>query len=199
MIKSLDKRISYTQVVDIDAHAGSLARKNGHEYFCGRIEDFRSDQKFDLVLLLNLIEHVEDPHQVLIALQNMLSPNGLIVVKTPNYDSLDARIFKNRNWGGYHCPRHWVIFSKESFEKLLQRTNLSVANFSYTQGAPFWTISTLFWLSKNFKWIHIGKDRPTYSHPIASVLNAFFAILDFIRVRFYKTSQMFFLLKNSGK
>lgn len=191
----LDTRISFTQVVDINRSAGEMAKKHGHEYFCGRIEDFTTHHKFDLVLLLNLIEHVENPHKVLTAIENMLSPNGLILVKTPNYDSLDARIFRYRNWGGYHCPRHWVLFSKESFGKLLARTNLSAIYFSYTQGAPFWMISTLYWLSKKIKRIHISKERPTYSHPLASFLNAVFALIDFARIPFSKTSQMFFLLQ----
>lgn len=194
-IEKLDRRITYTQIVDINTTAGELANKKGHEYFCGRIEDFVSSQKFDLVLLLNLIEHVEDPKTVLANIENMLAPDGVILVKTPNYDSFDAKIFRNRNWGGYHCPRHWVLFSKKSFEKLLERTNLKIQNFSYTQGAPFWTISVLYWLSAISGWIAINKERPTYSHPIASILNAIFAAFDFARMPFFKTSQMFFLLR----
>src|ERR1700733_14336948 len=65
VIRSVSDKVSFTQVVDLDENAERLAKENGHEYFRGRIEDFESTQKFDFVLLLNLIEHVENPLAVL--------------------------------------------------------------------------------------------------------------------------------------
>ena len=121
IIKRSDPRINITQVVDIDKNAEQTAIKNGHKYFCGRIEEFNGQGKFDLILLLNLIEHVKSPLDVLVKLKDLLLPQGIILVKTPNYNSLDARLFKNKNWGGYHCPRHWVIFERESFLQLAQK------------------------------------------------------------------------------
>jgi len=41
---------------------------------------------------------VRDPVAVLQKMSGMLAPDGLILIKTPNYDSLDARIFRHRNW-----------------------------------------------------------------------------------------------------
>ena len=145
-VRASDPRVEFTQVVDFDAGAAELARRNGHSYFCGRIEDFEANRTFDLILVLNLIEHVQDPLAVLKKLRARLAPHGAILVKTPNYDSLDARLFRHRNWGGYHAPRHWVLFTRESFERLGRRAGLRVHSFSYTQGAPFWSTSILFML-----------------------------------------------------
>jgi 2-polyprenyl-3-methyl-5-hydroxy-6-metoxy-1,4-benzoquinol methylase len=190
-------RITRTMIVDLDEHAATLAREKGHEYFCGRIESFESDTRFDVVMLLNLIEHVEDPGRVLRKIRAMLNPKGVLLVKTPNWDALDARVFRHANWAGYHCPRHWVLFTKESFAALAAECGLEVAEFSFTQGAPFWTASLLHWLSKRGI-VAITRERPVVYHPLFGIFNAMFAALDFMRMPFARTSQMFFVLRPAG-
>jgi len=196
VIQSISPRVKYTQVVDIDPDAEALAKQNGHNYFCGRIEDFNTTEKFDFVLLLNLIEHVSDPLAVLNKIQNILTDDGVVLIKTPNYDALDARLFRNKNWGGLHCPRHWVIFSKESFELVAQKAGLKIKSFSYTQGAPFWTVSVLAWMNKK-KWVSITAERPAYRHPLFPVFLGLFAAFDLLRKPFAKTSQMFIILSKA--
>ena len=51
-------------------------------------------KKYNLILLLNLIEHIADPTATLKKLTEYLEPGGIILIKTPNIDSLDFRIFK---------------------------------------------------------------------------------------------------------
>jgi 2-polyprenyl-3-methyl-5-hydroxy-6-metoxy-1,4-benzoquinol methylase len=193
-VRACDARVAFTQVVDFDSGAAALATKNGHAYFCGRIEDFETDRTFDLILLLNLIEHVRDPLAVLQKLRAHLSPHGEILVKTPNYDSLDARLFRHRNWGGYHAPRHWVLFTRESFERLAHRAGLCVESFRYTQGAPFWSTSILFMLAE---WgvIRVTRERPAVYHPLFPFLAGAAAAFDFVRAPFSKLSQMVIVLR----
>lgn len=194
-VKRIDPRVGLTQVVDLDLAAAVIAEKNGHHFFEGRIQDFRSDICFDFVLLLNLIEHVENPCEVLIKIRTMLSPKGVVLVKTPNYDSLDARLFRHTNWGGYHCPRHWVLFERGGFTEMAARAGLQVETFHYTQGAPFWATSVLFWLAERGA-VSITRERPAVYHPLFPLLNAIFAAFDFLRGFLgAKTSQMFFVLR----
>ncbi len=193
-MRELDPRIQFTQVVDLDAAAEAAARANGHEYFCGRAEDFVSDRRFDLILMFNLIEHVEDPRALLTKMRGLLSPNGRILLKTPNTDSLDARVFRHGNWAGYHCPRHWVLFTRESLIALAAEVGLTVAEFRYTQGAPFWAASVLYRLHLRGVTL-LGKDRPAWYHPLFGPISAVFALFDFMRMPFSKPSQMFLTLR----
>ena len=194
VVRKSDSRVVFTQVVDFDPAAADLARKNGHEYFCGRFEEFRTEKTFDFILMLNLIEHVENPFEILSKARAMLSPHGRLLIKTLNFDALDAKIFRHKNWGGYHCPRHWVIFTKESFVEIAKKAGLSVAQFTYTQGAPFWASSVLFMLDR-LGLVSITKERPVMFHPLFSLFGAAFAAFDFLRKPFAKTSQMFVVLK----
>jgi 2-polyprenyl-3-methyl-5-hydroxy-6-metoxy-1,4-benzoquinol methylase len=193
VLKKTDKRVSFVQIVDIDPASKGIANAKGHAYFEGTIEEFTTDKKFDLILMLNLIEHVADPLAVLKKAESLLYPGGIIVVKTPNTNSLDARLYKKTYWGGLHCPRHWIIFSEKSFRHLLNSTKLKVKKLIYTQGAPFWAFSIIALLHRR-KIVHITPGKPIVFHWLFAPLSAVFAIFDFIRSPFAKTSQMFIVL-----
>lgn len=189
-----DKRIYHTQVVDIDNIARATAEKNGHHYFCGTIESFEDEKAYDIILMLNLIEHVANPKEVLKKAASLLSNNGKIIIKTPNYKSLDANLFKQSYWGGLHCPRHWVLFTKKSFLNIADECNLRINHFTYTQGAPFWSFSILHWLHKR-KWIKADKSHPIIYHPLFGVISMVAAVFDFVRKPFAPLSQMFIVLQ----
>jgi SAM-dependent methyltransferase len=188
--RAVEPRLKHTAVVEIDAKAREGAEKHGHAFHLSRVEEFRSDRKYDLILLLNLIEHVDDPVAVLASMKQLLAPGGKILAKTPNHDSLDARLFRNRSWGGYHCPRHWVIFTPESFAGAIERAGLKVDKIEFTQGAPFWAVSALEWLGRKGV-VRIDRAHPMCSHPLFGPLLAGFAALDMARKPFARTSQMF--------
>ena len=192
-LRDADRRIGRTVVVDFDADAEAAARAAGHEYVRGRIEDATVRGTFDVILLLNLIEHVSDPLAVLTKARALLAPTGVLVIKTPNYRSLDARIFRRRNWGGYHCPRHWVLFTRASFERVARAAGLRVVRAQYTQGAPFWTVSVLAWLDARGA-ARITTERPAWMHPLYAPLAALFAAIDFARGLAFPLSQMTFSL-----
>ena len=194
LAKNIDDRIIVTQIVDIDSNARKIAEEKGHRYFTGRIEEFSSSEKFDLVLLLNLLEHVANPLLVLKKIEQALKPGGIVLIKTPNIHSLDAGLFRKKYWGGLHCPRHWIIFSENSFRRMLTTTNLKITELKYTQGGPFWAFSIITWLSKK-RFVKTGKESPIIFHPLFPFLSSLFAAFDFIRRPFAKTSQMFIILK----
>lgn len=193
VMKKTDKRIGLTQIVDIDTQAKNIAEEKGHTYFEGMIETFTTDKRFHLILMLNLVEHVADPLAVLQKAESLLAPGGIIVIKTPNTVSWDARLYKKSYWGGLHCPRHWTIFSEKSFRILLQSTGLKIKTLQYTQGAPFWAFSIMASLSRK-KIIRTSAKRPIIFHWLFAPLSAVFAVFDFARKPFVKTSQMFILL-----
>lgn len=197
LVRQSDPRVAFTQVVDMDAKAKKRAVAKGHAYFQGTIERFSGPRKFHLVLMINLIEHVQDPVKVLQKVQKLLAPGGLLLIKTPNTDSWDARLFRRSNWGGYHCPRHWVLFDESSFKKALSRTRLELSSLTYTQGAPFWAQSVMMAL-RRMGLVSYAKEKPLVYHSLFGPLAALFAAFDILRGILFKTSQMFIVLKNPG-
>jgi SAM-dependent methyltransferase len=196
LVRASDPRPMSTQVVDIDPDAKNAAEQAGHRYFLGPIEEFEGERRYDLILMLNFIEHVRRPNEILAKARCLLSQGGLLLIKTPNFASLDARIFRHRSWGGYHTPRHFVLFNRDSFERLAGTQGLRVRSFSYTQGAPFWTVSVLNEL-RRVGLVAVSRGRPSVYHPLVPILQVMFAGLDFIRRPFGPLSQMVFVLESA--
>ncbi|MEK6272617.1 MAG: class I SAM-dependent methyltransferase [Actinomycetota bacterium] len=130
-------------VVDIDPKSVEAAKARGLEGVACRFEDFETDRRFDLVLMLNLVEHVADPIALLRKARGLLEPGGLVWLQTPNFRALDGRVFRHHNWAGYHCPRHWVIFSETGLPRALSAAGLEPAWFTRAQGGAFWAASLL--------------------------------------------------------
>jgi SAM-dependent methyltransferase len=197
-VKACSSRVTFTQCVDLDESAQAEAVSRGHAYHLGGIEQFKTDRRFDLILALNLIEHVRDPGLVLRRIETLLAPSGQALIKTPNFEALDARLFRHRSWAGYHTPRHFVLFNRRSFAGLAEQSGLSVKSASYTQGAPFWSVSVLDAM-RRLGLVKISAQRPAIYHPLTPLLQASFAAFDFARAPFAPLSQMVFTLGRLGQ
>jgi 2-polyprenyl-3-methyl-5-hydroxy-6-metoxy-1,4-benzoquinol methylase len=196
LMRKADPRIYRTQIVDIDFAAKMRAEHHGHTYFCGKIEEFDTADKFDVILMLNLIEHVADPYAVLAKARSLLTPRGRLYIKTPNFQALDARIFRHRSWGGYHCPRHFIIFSRQSIHRAMESSGLRVIKLAFTQGAPFWSVSVLNQL-RRWGLVSVSARRPAIYHPIIPLLQAAGAAFDFARQPFSQLSQMIVIAESA--
>jgi 2-polyprenyl-3-methyl-5-hydroxy-6-metoxy-1,4-benzoquinol methylase len=83
------------------------------------------DQKFDVITLWHVLEHIYDLHNTLNTLKEKLANHGTIFIAVPNWQSFDASRYQNQ-WAGYDVPRHVWHFSKASMTQLLENTGLRV-------------------------------------------------------------------------
>lgn len=78
------------------------------------------NERYDVITLSHVIEHVGDPNDALLRLQGALKPGGRLWLETPNLGSLGYRLF-GRNWRGLEPPRHLVLFNPRSLRESLAR------------------------------------------------------------------------------
>jgi 2-polyprenyl-3-methyl-5-hydroxy-6-metoxy-1,4-benzoquinol methylase len=55
-------------------------------------EEFNTDEKFDLIVMGFILEHVDDPIQILSHFKKFLTPEGKIFVAVPNAEVLNRRL-----------------------------------------------------------------------------------------------------------
>lgn len=55
-------------------------------------EDYSSDEKFDLIVMGFILEHVDDPIQILNHYRQFLNPNGKLFLAVPNAEVLNRRL-----------------------------------------------------------------------------------------------------------
>lgn len=83
------------------------------------------NQKFDVITLWHVLEHVENLQEYIIALQKLLSKNGRLIIAVPNYKSHDATFYKEY-WAAFDVPRHLWHFSQTSIYKLFAEVNMTI-------------------------------------------------------------------------
>ena len=131
------------------------------------------DRFFDVVTLWDVLEHLHDPKAQLREIYRILKPDGFIIFRVPNANSLDAKLFK-QYWAGLDAPRHLYVFTFDTLNKLLTSTGFRIIDKNTNSGSyPTFLISLRFYMvcnriSKIVKqWI-----MKILSHPICRLLTA---------------------------
>lgn len=97
--------------VDPDPRAVAGCRAQGFEVLCGGIEQLAGQEnRFDVITLNHVIEHLHDPVSILAGCHELLKPGGRLWLETPNIESSGLRRF-GENWRGLEAPRHLVLFN----------------------------------------------------------------------------------------
>jgi 2-polyprenyl-3-methyl-5-hydroxy-6-metoxy-1,4-benzoquinol methylase len=128
--------------LDASEKAVEAAIKSGIKAHFGTAEnnDLPADS-YDLAFLIQTIEHVEKPDQVLPAICRVLKPGGKLIIVTDNTDSLDFKLFKNGYWGGYHFPRHWNLFNRHALTQLAEKSGFAVDEMTTIVSPVNWVYS----------------------------------------------------------
>lgn len=82
--------------------------------------------QYDFALLLEVIEHVPDPHAIMAELSDLVRPGGLVLITTPAVDNLLGRHLPSQ-CAHYTAPSHISLFTEASMERLLDRHSMRIA------------------------------------------------------------------------
>jgi 2-polyprenyl-3-methyl-5-hydroxy-6-metoxy-1,4-benzoquinol methylase len=126
--------------VDVSPEACAIAKRRGLDVMCGTLEELRTEERFDLIFMSHVIEHVLDPLATVRAATALLAPGGVLHVETPNVGSLDARLW-GRHWGLVHYPRHLHLFERSTIRRLLEQGGLEAVRTSWEINSCGWAIS----------------------------------------------------------
>jgi 2-polyprenyl-3-methyl-5-hydroxy-6-metoxy-1,4-benzoquinol methylase len=94
---------------------------------------------FDAIVMSHVIEHVADPQATIEECYRLLSPNGTLVMLTPNTESLGHRWFV-RNWLHLDPPRHLNLFNRSNLPKLCSDVGFPAVRCVTTPRDANWTL-----------------------------------------------------------
>lgn len=120
-------------------------------------------ETYDIVCMFMVIEHLNNPDEILKEIYNVLNPGGIFICETPNAN--DALITK------YECSKfkdftywseHVILFTSETLEKLLLRNGYETKLNTQIQRYPL--ANHLYWLSQgkpggHVKWAEINDEK----------------------------------------
>lgn len=118
-------------------------KRYGIELFNGTLDGFpRQSESWDIVTLLDLIEHIADPAAFLRQVNGLMSDGGLLVIVTPDIDSLAARLMQRRWW--HHRIAHIQFFPLKTMNRLLQDCGFEIE----MKRRYAWHFSSLYLVSR---------------------------------------------------
>lgn len=134
-----------------------------------------ADMHFDMIMLLQLIEHLWEPEKSVQRMADALKPGGHILIETPNTDGWDRRFFADGAWGGYYFPRHLNLYNFQRLADLLRKSGLSIVSQKNLPAPLIWIYSLQALVQQRFGW----RSKLSAVFGVKNLLLiGFFAVLD---------------------
>lgn len=140
------------------------------------------EEQFDVITMWHVLEHVPNLEQYITQLNQILKPNGTLIIAVPNHKSYDAKYY-GKFWAAYDVPRHLWHFSQKSIKLLFAKENMKVIQTLPMKLDSFYVSL----LSEKYK---KGK-----SHPIKAFFIGLKSNMKALRTKEY--SSLIYVLKNS--
>jgi 2-polyprenyl-3-methyl-5-hydroxy-6-metoxy-1,4-benzoquinol methylase len=125
------------RVTGVDIHEPSIAYASAHNLFqnarflCQDFADFSSNEFFDVVVLSDILEHVEEPLHIIRTAMTHLAPGGMVLVCIPNgygpYENEQRFLRVTRLNKLIEGVIHWG-------KRLMQRRMEKQAEYNYDSG-----------------------------------------------------------------
>jgi SAM-dependent methyltransferase len=114
-----------TAGVEPSAWGVERAKRAGLDVTQGTLETVDTKTPpFDVIVAADVIEHVDDPRAFMDRINRLLVVGGILLVATPNVDSIVARVL--RRWWWSVIPNHLWFFSPRTLRMLMEDTSFEV-------------------------------------------------------------------------
>ena len=113
--------------------------------------------------MIHLIEHLEDPVKEIKKVHQLLKPNGLLIITTPNIESFCAKRFKE-NFRLLLDKSHITMFGTSTLKGLLKRSNFKIEKIYY----PFFR-TRYFTLKNLLRLFNTKKVSPAFYGNVITV------------------------------
>lgn len=111
--------------VEISDAARSACVDRGLDVARSLTPDLLARGPFDVAVMLDVIEHLDDPRAVLDQVHEAMRPGGVLVITTGDHGSRLARLL-GRRWRLMTPPQHLAFFDRASIDDLLTRSGFHV-------------------------------------------------------------------------
>lgn len=135
----LDIGCAYGYFVELALAAGydaygidpsSYAVGRAKQWLNGRIQEgtigsvrFPRETHFDIITMLDVVEHLADPRTDLRHVSRLLTSDGRVLIATGDTESRAAKLL-GRRWTFYIPPQHLFFFNRKNFTTLLLESGL---------------------------------------------------------------------------
>jgi 2-polyprenyl-3-methyl-5-hydroxy-6-metoxy-1,4-benzoquinol methylase len=110
-----------------DLAKGRIGEEN---VLCCILADVSIEKQFDLIIMIQTLEHLEEPLVCLEKIKSMLRPQGLIFIEVPNFFSLRGFFSSKQQAHSYPSPNHLFVYTRRTLAALVKKTGFDVISLS---------------------------------------------------------------------
>jgi len=115
--------------VELNQSEYQLAVSKGHVVYNNLLENINFNQKFDVITMWDVFEHIKDGKFYLNLMKTHLTEKGVIFLQIPSSDSLAAKILRE-HCNMYDGLEHVNLYGVETIKQLAEKCNLKILNLN---------------------------------------------------------------------
>ena len=115
--------------LELDQEMCSSLVGTGHIVSHTELENFEGIHKYSIITLFDVIEHIPDIDAAFKQLNKILEKDGIVIVITPNHNSLQRKIFRKK-WFQYKPIEHIQYFTGKTLAAFAERNGLRTHYFA---------------------------------------------------------------------
>lgn len=116
--------------IEVNKEGWQKCKEKNLKVYNKDILHFNIQDKFDVITLWHVLEHLEKPIETFNKINHILRHNGFLIFATPNTNSLGFKVGRS-NWFHLDSPRHLILYNQKSINYLCQRTGFKFINTRY--------------------------------------------------------------------
>jgi 2-polyprenyl-3-methyl-5-hydroxy-6-metoxy-1,4-benzoquinol methylase len=126
-LKVMQNRGWVVRGVELSVEAAEAARVNEQvDVFCGSLEEYKTDRKYDVICMYQSLEHVSNPAYVIKRSYELLNDGGLVFIEVPNLNGFDIKRDISCRSRIYDLPIHLSHFSPSVLARKLKAVGFKV-------------------------------------------------------------------------
>lgn len=132
--------------VEKDSEARNFIRSEGIECY-EDISQVPAQHKYDIIFMFHVIEHLAEPEICLGGVKRCLSPEGNIIIETPNADDALLSMYGSKAFADFtYWSPHIFLYNESTLTMILERAGLEIVSREQIQRYPL--ANHLRWLAK---------------------------------------------------
>ena len=113
--------------IEINKKEFSIASKKNHKIWNKELLKLDKKEKFDVITMWDVFEHIKDPHKILYQIKKRLNKKGLVFLQIPNSNSIAAKILREE-CNMFDPIEHVNLYNLPSLKKLFLISKFKIIN-----------------------------------------------------------------------
>lgn len=115
---------------EVDEEAAQIAQHYARNIYTGDIFEKEFPEKYDVIILNQVLEHLHDPVTVVRHLVSLLHDDGYLIISVPNASCIDFKILRDC-WYACQAPTHLMHYNYDALRSLALLCGVEMVQHGY--------------------------------------------------------------------